>query len=381
MKEFSRRCIQETQVSLIRTYSEAVSRYEDGINLTIGEPDFATPERIKQAGIHAIAENHTHYSPDEGLLCLREEASKYFAREFSLKYDPEEILVTVGATEALDCVFRTVLSPGDEVLLPMPIYLGYDPLIRFAGAEPVYMDTTGDRFLVTPAMLDRYVTPYTRCLLLSYPNNPTGALMNREQLESIAAWLRRHPDILVISDEVYAGLTFAGKHVSIASLPGMKERTAVIQAVSKSYAMTGWRVGFLMAPRKLTAQLYKVHQDAVTSTSTISQYAAAEALKDSSETEMMCEAYKERAEYLYHALNALALNTAQPGGAFYVFPDISGTGMTSSEFADALMSEYHAGVIPGNAFGSAGEGYVRISCAADIGILKEFIHRLRLFLG
>lgn len=374
--------VSSTRPSAIREFAGNVSKFDDGVDLTLGEPDFDTPERIKQAGIRAIEENKTKYTPDDGLRELRVSACAYFQREYGLKYDPDwEMMVTCGATEALDAAFRAVLGPGDEIIVPQPVYLGYEPLIRFCGAVPVYIDTAEDNYTLTPAKLDQACTGYTRALLLNYPNNPTGKVMNESEMQAVADWLDRHPDIMVISDEVYAGLTYHRRHISIASLNDLWSRTIVINGLSKSYAMTGWRIGFLAAPRRISDEIYKVHQNTVTCTASVSQYAAIEALKSSQETIEMRHAYERRAEYLYEAFKEMDLPVSMPGGAFYLFPDISKFGLSSLGFATMLLTKYHVGTVPGSAFGRAGEGHLRISYAAGMHELKELVRRMHLCLS
>lgn len=374
--------VRSARPSILREFSNRTKEFADAVDLTIGEPDFDTPDRIKQAGNKAIQDNMTRYTKNDGIVELRQAACDYFQREYGLTYDPEwEMMVTCGATEALDSAFRAMLGPGDEIMLPAPIYTGYEPLIRFCGAMPVYIDTSDNDFVLTAEMLDRAYSSYSRCLLLSYPNNPTGAIMNRKQLQEIADWLGNHPDICVISDEVYAGLTFGSKHVSIASVNDMWNRTIVINGVSKSYAMTGWRIGFLAAPIRISDELYKVHQASVTCATAISQYAALEALKDSSDTKLMEQEYKRRIEYLYRELKRLDIPVVKPRGAFYIFPSIRKFGLTSFDFAKKLLDEYHVGVAPGTAFSAYGEGHIRISCASSMEQLQEFVRRFEKFIS
>lgn len=374
--------VRSARPSILREFSNRTKEFADAVDLTIGEPDFDTPDRIKQAGIKAIQDNMTRYTKNDGIVELRKAACDYFQREYGLTYDPEwEMMVTCGATEALDSAFRAMLGPGDEIMLPAPIYTGYEPLIRFCGAMPVYIDTSDNDFVLTAEMLDRAYSSYSRCLLLSYPNNPTGAIMNRKQLQEIADWLGNHPDICVISDEVYAGLTFGSKHVSIASVNDMWNRTIVINGVSKSYAMTGWRIGFLAAPIRISDELYKVHQASVTCATAISQYAALEALKDSSDTKLMEQEYKRRIEYLYRELKRLDIPVVKPRGAFYIFPSIRKFGRTSFDFAKKLLDECHVGVAPGTAFSAYGEGHIRISCASSMEQLQEFVRRFEKFIS
>lgn len=374
-------CVRWTHSSLIRDYSTAVHSYRDGINLTIGQPDFPTPERIKLAGIKAIEEDNTYYTDDEGLLELRQAEAAYQKKQNHVSYDPEgEILVTCGATQALDALFRTIGQKGMEVMIPAPAYSGYDPIIRFAGMVPKYFDTSKNAFQVNSEMLDQAYTSFTRCLLLTNPNNPTGVNLSASAMDGIAQWLYRHPDVFVISDEIYAALSFGGSHVSLASYPKLRERVIVISGVSKSYAMTGWRIGFLCAPRDLATQIYKVHQNEISCASSISQYAALEALQSQKEPEEMCREYEKRSRYLYHALRELDIEVIEPSGAFYLFPSIQKFGMTSEQFAKRFLKEKHVGTVPGSAFSQYGEGYIRISTAATMENLKECVVRLHSFI-
>ncbi|MFT3984606.1 MAG: aminotransferase class I/II-fold pyridoxal phosphate-dependent enzyme [Lachnospiraceae bacterium] len=372
--------VRSSRPSIIREFANKTKSFEDAVNLTLGEPDFHTPERIKQAGIRAIEEDHTGYTNNDGIYDLRKAACDYFQKNYGLTYDPEwEMMVTCGATEALEAAFRVMLGSGDEIMIPAPSYPGYEPLIRFCGAMPIYIDTSENNFILSADMLEKAYSSYSRCLLLSYPNNPTGAVMNKSQLQEIADWLTGHPEICVISDEIYAGLTYKEKHVSIASLNHLWERTIVINGVSKSHAMTGWRIGFLAAPIRISDELYKVHQAAVTCTASISQYAALEALKDASDTERMKQVYMERSEYLYGELVKMGFSVVKPKGAFYMFPSIRDFHMTSMEFATKLLDEFHVGVVPGTAFSTYGEGYIRLSYAASMEQLKEGVARLKKF--
>lgn len=374
-------CIRMTHSSLIRDYSNTVCGYDDGINLTIGQPDFYTPDRIKKAAEEAIEKNFTQYTDDEGLLELREAEAKYMKKSIHAIYDPSgEILVTCGATQGLDAVIRTVCQKGMEVLLPAPIYCGYDPIIRFAGSVPKYFDTSKNDFEISGEMLDHAYTTYTRCLLLASPNNPTGSIMTENEMNDIVQWLLKHPDVFVISDEIYADLTFHGNHLSLASVPALHDRVIVISGVSKAYAMTGWRIGFVCAPRKLITEIYKVHQNEVSCAASISQFAALEALQSDVEPKKMCSEYEKRSIFLYHALRKLGFDVVKPEGAFYLFPSIRKFGMSSELFANCLMKEMHVGVVPGSAFSKYGEGFIRISTAASMEDLQECVSRLKVFL-
>lgn len=373
--------VRSARPSIIREFANRTKSFSDSVDLTLGQPDFKTPERIKQAAIRAIENNYTGYTNNDGILELRKAACEYFERNYHLRYDPEwEMMITHGASEALEVALRTMLTAGDEVIIPAPIYPGYDPLIRFCGAMPVYVDTSSNNFVLNAKMLDKACTSYTRCLLLTYPCNPTGAVMDKMQLQEIADWLKKHPDICIISDEIYAGLTFEGNHVSIASIDNLWDRTIVINGVSKSHAMTGWRIGFLAAPIKISDEIFKVHQASITCATSISQYAALEALKDDSDTRYMREIYKERGNYLYKELSGMGFDVVKPRGAFYLFPSIKGFHMTSTEFATRLLEEYHVGVVPGNAFSVYGEGYVRMSFASSMEQLNECVRRLHMFM-
>lgn len=374
--------VRSVRPSLIREFSNNVKQYKDAIDLTLGQPDFPTPERVKQAGIKAILENHTGYTKNDGIAELRQAAAKYLKEQSHVTYDPEwEIMVTCGATEAVDVAFRTILSGGDDVLIPAPAYAGYEPLIRFCGAVPKYIDTRDNDFILTAEMLDQAYTPYSRCLLLTYPNNPTGATLNKAQMDEIVAWLEKHPDIYVITDEIYSALTFEGSHISIASYPSIWSRCILISGVSKAYSMTGWRIGFLCAPIKISDELYKVHQMEVTCATSISQYAALEALKSDAESKEMCREYVKRSTYLYEELKKMGISVSRPKGAFYIFPSIKKFGLSSYDFCTKLLKEAHIGCVPGNAFSTYGEGYIRISTASSMAQLKEFADRFGRFIS
>lgn len=373
--------IRSVRPSIIREFSNKVKNFPDAIDLTLGQPDFPTPERVKRAAIDAIEKNHTGYTKNDGIEELRYQAAAYLKEHNHVTYDPEwEIMVTCGATEAVDVAFRTILSGGDEVMIPAPAYSGYEPLIRFCGAVPNYIDTSKNDFVLTPEMLEAAYTPYTRCLLLTYPNNPTGATLPREKMDPIVEWLEKHPDVAVISDEIYAPLTFTGEHVSIASYESMWERTILISGVSKAYSMTGWRIGFLCAPVKISDELYKVHQMEITCATSISQYAAYEALKSDKESIEMQQEYLKRSTYLYEELTRMGIEVSKPNGAFYVFPSIKKFGMNSFDFCMKLLDEKHIGTVPGSAFSHCGEGYVRISIASSMDKLEEFVNRFEDFI-
>ncbi|MEG1874393.1 MAG: aminotransferase class I/II-fold pyridoxal phosphate-dependent enzyme [Angelakisella sp.] len=376
------RCVQEMKPSGIRKFFDLANTMEGVISLGVGEPDFKTPYSIRRAGIESLEKGRTWYSANAGLLELRTEIAAYLARRFGLSYDgAKEILVTVGGSEAIDLCTRAVINPGDEVLIPEPCFVAYEPIARLAGGVPVPIVTHAeDCFRLTPAALQAAITPKTKLLIFPFPNNPTGAVMDRAALEGIAEVLRG-TDIIVLSDEIYAELTFEGKHVSIAGLPGMRERTVVVNGFSKAYAMTGWRLGYAAAPRELISQMTKIHQFAIMCAPTTSQYAAIEAMKNcDDEIERMAIQFGMRRGLLVNNLNRMGLHCADPKGAFYVFPSIAITGMTSAAFCEGLLTAQKVAVVPGDAFGSSGEGFVRISYSYSVEHLIEALKRIELYL-
>jgi len=353
------------------------------ISLSIGEPDFETPWEIKQAGIEAIQNGYTFYADDSGLPKLRSEISAYVKRRYDLNYDPNgEILVSVGASEAIDLAFRAFLNEGDGVIIPQPAYNSYGPLVTLVGGKVVRVDLyEKNAFRLQAGDLEKAITPESKLLVLNYPHNPTGAIMEKADLEKIAAVCIKH-NLYVVSDEIYSELTYGKKHFSIAALPGMKERTIYISGFSKAFAMTGWRLGYLCAPKEAIAHIRKVHQYGSLAAPTISQYAALEALKNGQEeTAKMKRAYDERRRYLIKALKEMKLDCFAPEGAFYVFPCIKKTGLSSEEFVNRLFTEEKLLLISGTAFGPLGEGYVRISYAYSLDKLKEGMERLARFLS
>lgn len=368
------------QLSIIRKISDKVAQYDNAINLTVGQPDFNTPDHIKLAGKQAIEENHTNYTNNAGIPILRNAASKFMEEKYQLSYNPEtEILITAGATGALDIAFRTILTEGCEVLLPCPIYVGYEPLIRLAGGIPVYIDTSVNNFVLTAEMIKEKITDKTRCIVLSYPSNPVGNILNKEQLIEIAEILREK-DIFILSDEIYSELTYGKQHISIASLEGMKEKTIIVNGVSKSHSMTGWRIGLLFAPAYLTSEIFKVHQYSTTCTCSISQHAAAKALSiGMNDPDEMKKQYEKRIQFVYERLIDIGLPVQKPEGTFYIFPSIKGLNMTSMEFVEQLLEKVNVAVVPGIAFSIYGEGYIRISCAASFEQLKEAMSRMESF--
>ena len=376
------RTLADMKPSGIRKFFDIAAEMEEVISLSVGEPDFATPWHIRQEGIKTLERGRTWYSPNAGLLALRQAIGGYLNRRFDLTYDPKsEILVTVGGSEAIDLCFRALITPGDEVLIPEPSFVCYDPLTRMAGGVPVALPTRAeDAFRLTADTVAAAITDKTKLLVLPYPNNPTGAIMPREELEALAQVLRG-TDIMVLSDEIYGELTYGREHVSIASLPDMRERTVLVSGFSKAYAMTGWRLGFACGPRELMALLTKLHQYAIMCAPTTAQYAAIEAMTGGDEdVAQMREEYDMRRRFIVDELNKLGLTCFEPEGAFYVFPSIKGTGMSSEEFCQRLLTEKHVAVVPGNAFGESGEGFVRISYCYSLKHITEALSRIGEFL-
>lgn len=369
------------QPSGIRKFFDIVSEMKDAISLGVGEPDFDTPWHIRDEGIYALERGRTFYTSNSGLKDLRQEISNYLKRIQNIEYNPEnEILVTVGGSEAIDIGLRAVINPGDEVIIPQPSYVSYEPCAILTGAKPVIINLKAENdFKLKPEELLSAITDKTKVLILPYPNNPTGAIMEQKDLEAIAKIIIEK-DILVMSDEIYSALTYKEKHVSIASLRGMKERTILINGFSKAYAMTGWRLGYACAPKEIIQQMTKIHQFAIMCAPTTSQYAAIEALKNGDDdVETMRQAYNQRRRFLLHAFKEIRLECFEPFGAFYVFPSIKEFNMTSEEFATRFLKEEKVAVVPGTAFGACGEGYLRISYAYSIENLKIAIERLKIF--
>ena len=374
--------VQTIKPSGIRKFFDMLSGRKDVISLTVGQPDFPTPYHISNAGVDSIVKNKTYYTSNSGLPELRAGIAAYLDRRFGLHYEPEtEIFVTVGGSEAIDMAFRAVIDPGDEVIVPEPCFVCYAPLIEMMGgiAVPLYTKAE-DKFKVTPELLAPLLTPRTKMLVLSYPNNPTGAIMTREDLKKVLPLLQAH-DLLVLSDEIYAELTYGQAHCSIATLPGMWERTIVVNGFSKAYAMTGWRLGYACGPRVIIEQMLKIHQFAIMCAPSTSQYAGVEALKNGDEdVAQMREEYNGRRRYLLHRFKEMGLSCFEPFGAFYVFPCISEFGMTSEQFATELLNTEKLAVVPGTAFGDCGEGFIRISYAYSLENLKEAMNRMEAFI-
>lgn len=370
------------QPSGIRKFFDVANEMEDAISLGVGEPDFDTPWRIREEGIFSLERGKTFYSSNAGLMELREEICNYLERKIHVKYSPAtETIVTVGGSEAIDIALRCMLDPGDEVLIPQPSYVSYLPCAVMADGVPVVIPLQYENeFKLTVEELERYTTPKTKILIMPFPNNPTGSIMTKEELEPIAKFIAEH-DLYVLSDEIYSELSYAGEHVSIASLPGMRERTVVINGFSKGFAMTGWRLGYACGPEPIIEQMIKLHQFAIMCAPTNSQYAAVEGLRHcEGEVEEMRKSYNQRRRFLLHEFARMKLDCFEPQGAFYVFPNIEEFEMTSDEFATRFLLEEKVAVVPGTAFGEAGEGFLRISYAYSIDDLKEAIGRLGNFI-
>jgi aminotransferase len=374
--------IVQIEPSGIRKFFDIVSEMKDAISLGVGEPDFDTPWHVREEGIYSLEKGRTFYTSNSGLKNLREEICRYLSRRCGLTYNPDsEIVVTVGGSEAIDIALRAMLNPGDEVLIPQPCFVSYVPCTVLAGGTPVVIELEEkDQFRLTPEKLLEKITDKTKILIMPFPNNPTGAVMRKEDLEPIAKIIEEK-DLFVLSDEIYCELTYGDKrHVSIASLPGMRERTVLINGFSKAYAMTGWRLGYAAAPHVILEQMLKIHQFAIMCAPTTSQYAAVSAMRDGdSDVEMMRESYDQRRRFVLHSFEEMGLECFEPNGAFYTFPSIKRLGMTSDEFANRLLKEEKVAVVPGTAFGACGEGYLRVSYAYSLKNLKEALGRMERF--
>lgn len=374
--------VQAVKPSGIRKFFDLASTMQDVISLGVGEPDFETPWQVRRAGITSLEKGRTFYTSNWGLQQLRDEIAGLALRRYDLFYDPhDEIVVTVGGSEAIDNALRAIVSLGDEVLIPEPSFVCYTPLTTLAGGVPVPLPTVAEEgFKLTPERLRAAITPKTKALILPYPNNPTGAIMNRQELEAIADVLR-DTNIIVISDEIYCMLTYQGEHVSFAQIDGMRERTIVVDGFSKSYAMTGWRLGWAMGPRELMQSICKIHQFGIMCAPTTAQFAGIEAIRTGDDDIIhMRSQYDIRRRFLVSELRSMGLECFEPHGAFYVFPSIKSTGLTSEEFCNRLLQEQHVAVIPGDAFGESGAGHVRISYSYSMAHLREACSRMRAFL-
>lgn len=372
--------VKQIELSGIRKFFNMVADYDNVISLTIGQPDFETPQHVKVSGIEAIQQNYTTYTHNAGFLELREAACQFLKRKYGLTYSPEnEVIVTVGASQAIDCTFRTLLEEGCEVILPSPVYPGYEPLIKLAGGKPIYVDTTHNQFKLTADLLVPYLNEKTRCIVLPYPSNPTGVTLEEDELKEIAE-LVRDKNIFILSDEIYSELVYGKHHQSIATY--LRDQTIVINGLSKSHSMTGWRVGLLFAPQAVSQHLLKVHQYNVSCASSISQKAAIEALTSGIDDAIpMKHAYEERLEYVYNRLVKMGFDVVKPNGAFYLFPSIKKFNQTSFDFALSLVRDAGVALVPGSAFSEFGEGYVRLSYAYSMNQLIEAMDRIENFLN
>jgi len=381
MRDFISDKVKSIPPSGIRKFFDIVAEMKDAISLGVGEPDFVTPWHIRDAGIYSLEKGHTYYTSNSGLLELRAEVANYLKCRFDLSYDgASQVLITVGGSEAIDLAVRAVTDPGDEVLIPEPSFVCYTPCVALAGGVPVPIVTKAeDEFRLTAEALRQKITPKTKMLVLPFPNNPTGAVMEKADLEAIAEVIIEN-DLLVLSDEIYAELTYSGKHISICSLPGMAERTILVSGFSKAYAMTGWRLGYACGPADIIAAMTKVHQYAIMSAPTTAQYAAIEALRNGDEDiELMKTEYNYRRRMILDGFRSMGLDCFEPLGAFYVFPSIQRTGLSSFEFAEKLLEEQKVAVVPGTAFGDSGEGFIRCSYAYSTDNINEALNRIEKF--
>lgn len=382
-KSYLSETVARLKPSGIRHFFDLASSMEGVVSLGVGEPDFVTSWSIREACILSLEQGYTSYTANAGLLELRQEIAAYLARKFHVEYDPEaEILVTVGASQAIDLALRATVNPGDEVIVVEPSFVAYGPLVTLAGGVPVPVETNGDdHFKIRPDQIERAITDRTKALIICSPNNPTGTVLHKEELEAIARIVKKH-DLLVISDEIYAELTYDGPYISFAAVDGMRERTILISGFSKGFAMTGWRLGFTAAPAEILRAMLKIHQYAIMCAPTMAQYAAIEALRNGEQdVEYMKKSYRRRRNYFVQSLNEIGLSCHMPGGAFYAFPSIRETGLTSEQFAEKLLLEEKVAVVPGNVFGAGGEGYIRCSYASSMEQLQEAIKRMKRFLA
>ncbi|MCT8138174.1 aminotransferase A [Anaerobacillus sp. CMMVII] len=382
MEHLVNKQVQNIQISGIRQFFNMVASFPDAIQLTIGQPDFPTPTHIKEAGIKAIEENKTGYTKNAGLDELCAAAARFIDSKYGLRYQPKtEVITTIGASQGIDIAFRTILEEGAEVILPGPVYPAYEPIIKMCGAIPVYADTRATDFKITAEQIESLITSKTRCVMLPYPSNPTGCILTETELAAIASVLKDR-DIFVLSDEIYSELVYGDKHCSIASFPGMKEKTIIINGLSKSHSMTGWRIGFVFAPETIAKHIIKVHQYNVSCASSISQWAAVQALTVGvDDADSMRVEYEKRRDYVYGRLVAMGIEVVKPNGAFYLFPSIEKFGLSSTEFATRLLQEGKVACVPGSAFSDYGEGYLRLSYAYSMDILEEGCNRLERFIS
>ena len=373
--------LRDIKPSGIRKFFDLLADMGDVTALTVGQPDFVTPWHIREAAIQSLERGHTYYTSNSGLTELRVEIANYMRRRFDLDYKKDQVLVTVGGSEAIDVAVRALVNPGDEVILPMPSFVCYEPIARMAGANVVTINTKEENgFKLTPEELRAAITEKTKLLILPYPNNPTGAILERDELEALAEVLRG-TNIAVLSDEIYAELTYGKDHISIANIEGMKDRTVIASGFSKAYAMTGWRLGYLVGPEIWLKQMTKLHQYAIMCAPTVSQFAAVEALKNGDEdiAEMRAE-YDRRRNFIYEGLTKIGLPVQMPDGAFYIYPYIGGYGLSSEEFCERLLMEEKCAIVPGTAFGECGEGYARISYAYSVKHIEEALEKIERFI-
>lgn len=374
--------VQEIKPSGIRKFFDLLGDRKDVISLTVGEPDFMTPYHIREAGIESLEKGRTFYTSNNGILELRREICNYLNRRFGLDYEPKsEVIVTVGGSEAIDLTVRALIEPGDEAIIPVPSFVCYGPIVELAHGKPVFIETKEeDNFKLRPEALRAAITPKTKLLILPYPNNPTGAVMTKDELEEIAQILEG-TNIMVLSDEIYGELTYGRRHTAFATVGNMWERTITVSGFSKAYAMTGWRLGYLCAPKELVTQMHKIHQYAIMCAPTTSQLAAIEALKHGDpDIEMMANEYNRRRKYILDGLRKMGIDTFEAEGAFYVFPRIGKFGLSSDDFCQKLLDEKGVAIVPGNAFGDCGEGYARISYAYSVEHITEALKRMRDFI-
>lgn len=386
MRDFVNQKTKLLQPSGIRKFFDIVRETEGAISLGVGEPDFVTPWKVRSAAITSLQRGYTQYTGNRGIPALLKLISEYLSTRFSLDFDPKHILVTVGGSEAIDLALRACVEKGDEVLIPDPAYVSYSPLVAMSDGTPVHVECyEKDNFILKPEYLEKAITPKTKAIILTYPNNPTGAIMTEEELQAIANVIIKH-DLLVLSDEIYAELTYGKKHVSIANLKGMKERTVYISGFSKAFAMTGWRMGYVCAPPAIDEAMFKIHQYAIMCAPITSQYAAIEALKDGfsdgfATVEEMRDSYDKRRKFVLHSLKEIGLQCFEPKGAFYAFPSVKNTGLNGETFAENLLKSEKVAVVPATAFGKFGENNVRISYATSMTALSEAFDRMGTFLS
>ncbi|MFC5542508.1 MAG: aminotransferase [Bacilli bacterium] len=380
-KSYVSKTVRDLKPSGIRRFFDLAAGMEGVISLGVGEPDFVTPWHVRDAAIRSIEDGYTSYTPNAGLLELREEITNYVKNRFHVEYSPSEVIVTVGASSAIDTAMRTILDPGDEVIVVEPCFVSYSPMVTLAGGVPVPVQALKENdFKILPSQIEAAITDKTKALMICFPNNPTGTLLNKQELEALAEIVKKY-DLLVISDEIYAELTYDEQFTSMASLPGMRERTILVNGFSKAFAMTGWRLGFVCAPKEISKEMLKVHQYALMCASTASQYAGIEALRNGEEeVEKMVKSYRLRRNYIVNSFNEMGLTCHMPGGAFYAFPSIESTGLSSQEFAERLLKEQSVAVVPGDVFGESGEGHIRCSYATSMEELREAMKRIKQFI-